>query len=161
MSNERRVFLVDKLIDVGLDEGEQAELEELQKQPWESPWERGLTQEDREYLESIKHITARLKSDDEARDTLAGCPDPDFYEDEPSWEPKVEPPIDVKNEIRMGSMMEQLFEDAKNVIARASMADNAWTLHGYAATPEDIEKLRRGADPRTIGPEGCAKRSDP
>jgi hypothetical protein len=59
MSNERRVFLVGKLIDGLISPEEEAELDELQRQP---------------------------------------------------WEPKVEPPIDVKNEIRMGDLNGQLLE---------------------------------------------------
>jgi hypothetical protein len=42
-----------------------------------------LSQEEAEYLESIKDIVADLKDDDETEAT--GCPDPEFYEDESDW----------------------------------------------------------------------------
>lgn len=60
MNDERRIFLVNKLIDQDLDAAEYAELVELQK------------------------IPARLP-------------------DKP-WEPSREPPIDVKNEVRMADL---------------------------------------------------------
>jgi hypothetical protein len=31
------------------------------------------------------------------------------------------------------------------------------TWDGYTLTPEDVRRLREGADPQTIGPAGCAQ----
>jgi hypothetical protein len=69
MSDDRRIELVNKLIDHDLSSEEYAELVELQK------------------------IPARLP-------------------DKP-WEPNREPPIDVKNEIRMGELNGLMIEDGK------------------------------------------------
>jgi hypothetical protein len=102
MSDERRIELVNKLVDLGLDEAEHAELEALQKQP---------------------------------------------------WEPAREPPIDVKNEIRMADLSGMMMGDLVNI-----RVEEAWAFPGYVVDTQDIEKLLRGDDPRTIGPKGVARR---
>lgn len=45
-----------------------------------------LTQADKDYLESIKDVTDALLPFEEARKLAKGCPDPEFYADEPSWD---------------------------------------------------------------------------
>jgi hypothetical protein len=51
MSNERRVFLVGKLIDGLISPEEEAELDELQRQPWEPKVEPPIDVENGQLLE--------------------------------------------------------------------------------------------------------------
>jgi hypothetical protein len=69
------------------------------------------------------------------------------------WEPAREPPIDVKNEIRMADLNGVMAADFAN-----AAVEGGWCWAGYIVTPEDIEKLMHGDDPRTIGPKGVARR---
>jgi hypothetical protein len=55
-----------------------------------------LSQEEADYLESIKDIVADLKSDEECEGEVLGCPDPEFYEDEPDWGSMSEAELDAR-----------------------------------------------------------------
>lgn len=146
MSKQRRLELVNKLIDHGLTVDEHSELDRLQMEPWDSIDDECHCICHSPDIVAMHAIACCYPCQRCGRNITIGSIDRHNATCK-GLDSMPEPPIDIKNEVRMAAMDDFVTADA-------------WSWDGYVATQEDIDKLASGVDPRTIGPKGPTKPID-